>query len=343
MAREKKEDPPKGAPAWQATFSDLMNLLLCFFVLLFAMSSIDEAKMELIIASFHTRFNVLEGGSATIMDGDAIGSGLMQLQQYDTIYMPDANSMGKGSSDYEGIIEDTTHNDAHTDNPENPDITGNPEGEGENLPAGENGDASGTNSNAGGGGEQSDTTEAVSAEQAAEQARQMDDDVLTQEYERRALTESERIYNMVNEQLSFYGLQNQVEASFNAQYVMLTLNGAILFDSGQVEVREDAMPLVEKLAVILDNFKTNIIEVEGHTDNVPIHSGKYEDNNVLSMYRALTVADYLRDNTSLNPALVKSSGRGDYLPIADNTTPEGRALNRRVVIKLYNSYNSDLK
>ncbi|HCI94540.1 MAG TPA: chemotaxis protein, partial [Eubacterium sp.] len=49
----------------------------------------------------------------------------------------------------------------------------------------------------------------------------------------------------------------------------------------------------------------------------------------------------IRDNTSLNPAHIKSSGRGDYDPVADNSTPEGRARNRRVEIKVYNSYNSE--
>ena len=101
------------------------------------------------------------------------------------------------------------------------------------------------------------------------------------------------------------------------------------------------MPLVDKVGRILDHYTSNIIEVEGHTDNVPIHNGRFEDNNILSMYRALSVADYLREVTTLDPAHIKSSGRGDYVPIADNATAEGRALNRRVVIKIYNSYNSD--
>ena len=90
-------------------------------------------------------------------------------------------------------------------------------------------------------------------------------------------------------------------------------------------------------------YDNNIIEVEGHTDNVPIHSSKYEGNNVLSMYRALAVANYPAGyhNTG-SPAYIKSSGRGEYVPIADNATPEGRARNRRVEIKIYNSYNSNV-
>ena len=50
MANKKKEDPPKGSPAWMATFSDLMNLLLCFFVLLFSMSSVDAEKFQEVAA-----------------------------------------------------------------------------------------------------------------------------------------------------------------------------------------------------------------------------------------------------------------------------------------------------
>ena len=51
MAKKKQEDPPKGAPAWMNTFSDLMNLLLCFFVLLFSMSTVDTDKLEAVVAS----------------------------------------------------------------------------------------------------------------------------------------------------------------------------------------------------------------------------------------------------------------------------------------------------
>ena len=54
----------------------------------------------------------------------------------------------------------------------------------------------------------------------------------------------------------------------------------------------------------------------------------------------MSVADYIRGITDLDASLLKSSGRGEYVPIADNTTPEGRARNRRVEVKIYNSYSS---
>ena len=159
-------------------------------------------------------------------------------------------------------------------------------------------------------------------------------------YQEQALAESEKMAEEIEEMAEAGGIQDQVEVDFNAQYVLLTLNGALLFDSGSSDIREDAYPLVDKIGAILNNYNQNIIEIEGHTDNVPISGGKYENNNVLSMYRALTVADYIREITSLDAGLIKSSGRGDYVPVADNSTPEGRARNRRVEIKIYNSYNS---
>lgn len=54
MARKKQEEAPKGSPAWMATFSDLMNLLLCFFVLLFSMSTVDAEKFEMVVASLQS-------------------------------------------------------------------------------------------------------------------------------------------------------------------------------------------------------------------------------------------------------------------------------------------------
>ena len=316
MARQKKEDPPAGSPAWMATFSDLMNLLLCFFVLLFSMSTVDAEKFQVVIASQQSHFSVLQGGATSIGDGEMVGAGINQLQYYDTFYNPDANSQGKGEFQESG--QQTSADESVIEK-------GDP---GQNT--GQTGEEPGTD----------EQTQQQQDGQTAEN-QQLSEEKLQEQYEQKGLEESEEMADKVSESAAKYGIQDQVEVSFNAQYVMITLNGAVLFDSGSEVIKEEALPLVDKVGRILDHYTSNIIEVEGHTDNVPIHNGRFEENNILSMYRALSVADYLREVTTLDPAHIKSSGRGDYVPIADNATAEGRALNRRVVIKIYNSYNSD--
>ena len=318
MARQKKEDPPAGSPAWMATFSDLMNLLLCFFVLLFSMSTVDAEKFQVVIASLQSHFSVLQGGSASIGDGEMVGAGINQLQYYDTFYNPDANSQGKGEFEQSG---------QHLNADDSAIEKGDP---GQNT--GQTGDNQGTDGKPD---EKPDSQTTVN--------QQLSDEELQEQYEQKGLEASEEMAEVVDQTAAKYGIQNQVDVSFNAQYVIITLNGAVLFDPGSEVIKQEALPLVDKVGRILNHYTANVIEVEGHTDNVPIHNGRFEDNNVLSMYRALSVADYLRETTTLDPAHIKSSGRGDYLPIADNASAEGRALNRRVVIKIYNSYNSDMQ
>ena len=86
MARRREDPPAAGSPAWMATFSDLMNLLLCFFVLLFAMSTIDEDKFEELVASLSASFGIMEGGSASVLEGTLISSGVDDLNELDDFY-----------------------------------------------------------------------------------------------------------------------------------------------------------------------------------------------------------------------------------------------------------------
>ena len=83
MAKRKPDEPPKGAPAWQSTFADLMNLLLCFFVMLFSMSTMDAQKFELLAASFNQTFSIFSAGATAIGDGILISNGVSQLNELD--------------------------------------------------------------------------------------------------------------------------------------------------------------------------------------------------------------------------------------------------------------------
>ena len=91
---------------------------------------------------------------------------------------------------------------------------------------------------------------------------------------------------------------------------------------------------------MLKSYTDNIIEIEGHTDNVPIHTQRFKNNNELSSARALAVAEFYIENKGIDPAKLKYSGRGEYVPVAENGTAEGRAQNRRVEIKVYNQLSS---
>ena len=269
MAKKKEPEAAKGSPAWMATFSDLMNLLLCFFVLLFSMSSVSEEKFNMVVASLQSKISIFEMGGLNIGEGDMIGGGIRQLEFMDAYYNELANSENDVESEAEG-----------------------------------------------------DLREQADAE---------------------ALKESEEMAEEIQDAVDDLGISNSVEIEFDEQFVMINLSGAILFASGDSEVLENAIPILGKVALVLNQYDKNIIEVEGHTDNVPVSSkSKYESNDVLSMYRALSVANIVREKTDLNPAYIKSAGRGDYVPVADNTTEEGRARNRRVVIKIYNSYSSHI-
>lgn len=272
MAKKREEERPAGSPAWMATFSDMMNLLLCFFVLLYSMSSVDEAKWEQVVASLQNTISILPAGGSTIGEGDMISAGVRQLEFLDSYYNEMANSKAQDSID----------------------------------------DPNGGKND------------------------------IFEEFQEKALSESEEIAEEIQEALEAANLANVVDVDFNSQYAQLNLSGAILFESGKAELVPEALPTIDKIGRILERYSGHIIEIEGHTDNVPINSSRYESNNVLSMYRALSVADYLREHTDLDPANIKSSGRGDYVPVADNTTAEGRAMNRRVEIKVYNSYSSEM-
>ncbi len=272
MAKRKPEEPPKGSPAWMSTFSDLMNLLLCFFVLLFSMSTVDAEKLQQVVASMQSSISILPAGGSSIGDGEMISAGVRQLEFMDSYYNEMANSAAENSN------------------------------------------------------EQTDGKQSVS-----------------EAYKQQELSESEKMAEQIQAALENSYIGDMVEVEFTAEYVQLNLSGAILFDSGKAELVPDALPIVDKIAKILEAYDKNIIEVEGHTDNVPMHSSRYENNEVLSMYRALSVAERIRDKADLDPKYIKFAGRGDYVPVASNSTAEGRARNRRVEIKIYNSYNSHIE
>lgn len=273
MAKRKEETPPPGSPAWMATFSDLMNLLLCFFVLLFSMSSIEEAKLNEMVAAMNNSFSIFSSGATAIGEGFLMSNGVSQLNELDEYI----NSTGK-----------TADNEVDGDKLEEFD-------------------------------------------KSPESIEQME-----QFLEEQKLVDNEELAELVQEAVDEHHMSEQIEVSFNSHYVQLTMKGALLFDSGSATLKKEATQILDKTALILERYAAGIVEIEGHTDNVPINSAKYADNEELSSARALCVFYYLVENSTLNPVHLKHAGMGERVPIADNTTPEGRSKNRRVEIRIYN-------
>lgn len=118
----------------------------------------------------------------------------------------------------------------------------------------------------------------------------------------------------------------------------LTVNmvDAILFDSGKAEIKSEGLVVLGKVIEILKSVNDKAIRIEGHTDAMPIMGGlaqRYPTNWELSAARAINVARYLQKE-AINPALLSAAGFGEFKPVADNATVEGRAKNRRIEIVL---------
>lgn len=114
--------------------------------------------------------------------------------------------------------------------------------------------------------------------------------------------------------------------------VYVSMSDKLLFESGSADVNANGKTALEALCKSL-NDSTNIkVNIEGHTDTVPI-AIKYIDNWALSVARSTAVARILIAD-GLDPARIITSGRSQYYPIDDNATPEGRAKNRRTEIIL---------
>lgn len=280
MAKRKEQPAEEGSPAWMATFSDLMNLLLCFFVLLFASSTMDEGKIQKIAASFDKlTFSVIQNGKMSLTDGQMVSGGVAQIPN-SSAFLEEAGLTKK-----------------------------NKDGE----------DAYATPSD----------------------AQKLSDSELQEEYERRGEEQSEEIYDEVVQMSESYSIDNKITIDYNNQYVELDLNGSILFDSGDAELRPEAKMFMQKIARILVKYRYSIIEIEGHTDNVPISGSKFASNRALSAERARSVYEYIISEENFIDSNLKIAGYGESRPIASNATEEGRARNRRVTIKIYNEQNSN--
>ena len=274
MARKRQEEPDSIEGGWMNTFADLMNLLLCFFVLLFSMSTVDADKYEQIVASFSERINIFDGGGSDVGEGAFVSSGTSQKVTVEQFF---------------NEFEENGSNPSQTED---------------------------------------------SSELSEEK-----------KYEQKKLEElkekTEEIYTEVSEMAAEKDVQDMINVNMDEkyQYVQISLNGAILFDSGSDEIKTSALGVLSKVGDILKVYDRHLIKIEGHTDDVKISSAKFPNNMWLSTARATRVFEYFKDQKKLNPKTLEATGLSEYHPVATNDTEKGRAKNRRVEIKIYTEDN----
>ena len=114
--------------------------------------------------------------------------------------------------------------------------------------------------------------------------------------------------------------------------VYVSLADNMLYDSGSFEIRNNAGEILSKIAKIILDYNDYSVLVEGNTDNVPITRPNIRNNWDLSALRASSVVQALQNNYGIDPKRLTAGGRGEYNPIASNSTPDGKARNRRTQI-----------
>ena len=125
--------------------------------------------------------------------------------------------------------------------------------------------------------------------------------------------------------------------------VYVSISDKMLFSSGSYNVTPRAREVLGKVAKVVNNKPDFEFMVEGHTDNVPIKNTCIKNNWDLSVLRATAVVNILQNDFGVSPSRMTAAGRGEYVPVTSNSTPEGRAINRRtrivVLPKLDQFYN----
>jgi len=284
------DDCPKceeGLPAWMGTFADLMSLLMCFFVLLLSMATMDANRFKKMAESLNDAFGVqrqiiayeIVKGTSVVAQHFTPASGDPTIVEEIKQQTTDAEKelLGKDSDSESEKDKEEKKNEENSQKAQI--VT-----------------------------EYVEATEAKikAAEELAEEIREF----VFQEIEEKTLsveTDLDRIVIRINEKGSF--------------------------PSGSADFNAGFLPVMEKISAIV-NGSEGTVTVAGHTDDIPIKSGLYRSNWELSAARAVTVAQAILTDGSVDDNRLVIEGHADTVPLVDNGTPENRAINRRVEIIL---------
>jgi len=170
----------------------------------------------------------------------------------------------------------------------------------------------------------------------AENAKLKEEIVTIQKVKEEKVKEVSGTYEQLLENMKSEIAQGQVTISELKGKLTVNMEAAILFDSGKADVKPDGIEILHKMIDTLKGVKDKAIRIEGHTDNVQITGAltkQFATNWELSAARAINVTKYLQQQ-GIDPAILSAAAFSEFKPVADNSTKEGRAKNRRIEITL---------
>lgn len=144
-----------------------------------------------------------------------------------------------------------------------------------------------------------------------------------------------QIYQDMKELVEELGLEQAVELALSEKGLMMVLSDNILFDPGVTEISSQGTPFLKKVRSIIGRTAFDV-RIEGHTDNIPIHTWRYPSNWDLSTARAVNVLRYFLKDEKIASERLSAVGCGEFQPLFPNDSPEHRTKNRRVEIIFVN-------
>ena len=352
---ETGEDCPacnKGAPAWMATFADMATLLMAFFVLILSFAQVNVPKYKEVAGSMRSAFGV----QTVIPSIEPPTAESIILQQYErTVTDPTASNrieeqktdeppnedelsfnIGDGSAETNAIdlltqelreeISQGMVNITRTESGIDvsfPVRQGSSEG-GQRI-TGDMIDALARVAMV-----QANTSEMITLSGGALQRGNSQNWYNSEQYREESLA-SDR-YELIRSNLNEEIAEGLAQVSLDGEDVIITLSEQGSFQSGSAELEQSFFDVLNRVGASLVGVG-GLVEIEGHTDNVPLaFGGRYRDNWDLSSARSSRVADYLLQQGFLLAGSVVVEGYADTKPVASNDSLEGRALNRRIEV-----------
>ena len=279
----------EGLPAWMGTFADLMSLLMCFFVLLLSMATMDANRFKKMAASLNDAFGVQRKVIAyEIVKGTSV------VAEHFTPAAGDPTILDEVRQQTTATEQEFLGKDSDSDSKKKKEEEAKKQ---EDVEA-----------------KAQIVTEYVEAtEQKISDAKEL----------------AEEIKEFMVEEID----QSMVSVETDLARVVIRIHENGSFPSGSAEFNPAFLPIMEKITAVV-NGSVGTVTIAGHTDNIPIGSGLYRSNWELSAARAVTVAQGMLVDGSVDQNRLVIEGHADTVPLTENDTPEGRALNRRVEIIL---------